>query len=350
MTILDVDIRPFNPRDASEREFVGRSDFYNRLLAEQMPLFPPVSAEERKAGWQNMPAFIEGDYWNIWDALGLAVVASAYVNFARLPENRHVIEFDIAILPEYRRQGLARRLLERVVALPQREGRRLMIGWTNSRIPAGEAFMRRIGAQQGLIERTSVLEVADLNRELMCQWQEQAQQSASDFELGLWDGSYPEADLAAVAALVDVMNTAPRGALELEDEHTTPEQLRQRQQQRLARGQILWTLYARHMPSGELAGFTEVVWNPRRPEIVMQGGTGVWPKYRNKGLGRWLKAAMIEKVLRERPSVKRFVTGNAQTNAPMLKINVEMGFKPYHAEYAWQIETERVLHYLAGRR
>ena len=46
------------------------------------------------------------------------------------------------------------------------------------------------------------------------------------------------------------------------------------------------------------------MWNPNRPELLGQGMTGVFPQYRNRGLGRWLKAAMLDKVLKERPQVK----------------------------------------------
>ncbi|MBI3460811.1 hypothetical protein HY009_07770, partial [Candidatus Acetothermia bacterium] len=74
------------------------------------------------------------------------------------------------------------------------------------------------------------------------------------------------------------------------------------------------------------------------------------PKYRNKGLGRWLKAAMLEKVLRERPQVKRLRTGNANSNGPMLKINHELGFKPYKSWIDWQVELDKALAYLGINR
>ena len=83
-----------------------------------------------------------------------------------------------------------------------------------------------------------------------------------------------------------------------------------------------------------------------RPEILGQGMTAVYPEYRNRGLGRLLKAAMLEKVLRERPQVKLIRTGNADSNAPMLKINTELGFKRYMSQVIWQVETEKVIQYL----
>ena len=35
-------------------------------------------------------------------------------------------------------------------------------------------------------------------------------------------------------------------------------------------------------------------------------------------------------------------------NAPMLKINDELGFKPYIAEAIWQVDTEKVAEYVSG--
>jgi GNAT superfamily N-acetyltransferase len=113
-----------------------------------------------------------------------------------------------------------------------------------------------------------------------------------------------------------------------------------------SRGDQRWTMYVRERASGEFAGFTEVMWNPNRPDLANQGATAVWPIYRNKGLGRWLKAAMLKKVLCDRPQVKRVRTGNADSNAEMLRINEELGFKPYQSQTFWQVETDKVLAYL----
>jgi GNAT superfamily N-acetyltransferase len=77
--------------------------------------------------------------------------------------------------------------------------------------------------------------------------------------------------------------------------------------------------------------------------------TAVYPEYRNKGLGRWLKAAMLDKVLKGRPQVKFVRTGNADSNAAMLKINNELGFRPYLANTLWQVEIDRVQEYLGPK-
>ena len=210
--------------------------------------------------------------------------------------------------------------------------------------------MNRLGAQKGLEAHVNQLRIADLDGGLIERWLAQGQARGAEFELGLWDGPYPEEQLAAVAELVELTNQQPLGDLEIEDMHMTPEQLRQAEQMSFARGNQRWTFYIVEKASGRFAGYTETVWNPNRPEILRQDMTGVFPEYRGRGLGRWLKAAMLDKVLKERPSVKYVRTGNADSNAAMLKINREMGFQPYTAGALWQIEIERVLEYLKSSR
>jgi RimJ/RimL family protein N-acetyltransferase len=135
----------------------------------------------------------------------------------------------------------------------------------------------------------------------------------------------------------------------MEDIVHTPDEVRHWQQSLQERGIEQWTLYLRELATGELAGFTAVYWDPERPEQLDQGDTGVFPEFRNQGLGTWLKAAMLEKVLHERPQVRRVRTRNAQSNAAMLSINNQLGFKPYFSLDVWQVSIERVRLYLQGR-
>ena len=58
------------------------------------------------------------------------------------------------------------------------------------------------------------------------------------------------------------------------------------------------------------------------------------------------KAALLEAVLSKHPEVKRVQTGNATTNAPMLKINHQLGFRPRMTRKDWQVDLKQVLSYL----
>ncbi len=48
----------------------------------------------------------------------------------------------------------------------------------------------------------------------------------------------------------------------------------------------------------------------------------------------------------ELPQAEVIRTGNASSNAPMLKINRELGFKPFSSRPIWQVETETAAKYL----
>ena len=276
-------------------------------------------------------------------------MAHALTDVAHMNENKHLMGAEIAVLPEYRRQGLTNGLLSKVLEVAQAENRTLMIGVTNTRVPAGAAFVKKLNARTGIEAHINQLVLAELEPDLLRRWQEDAKTTASDFELGLWTIPYPEEEIGAIAAMYEVMNTEPRGELEIEDHTVAPKDLRQDEAYFAARGVERWTFYARHKPSGELAGYTEVFWDAEEPENVRQGDTGVLPKYRGHGLGKWLKAAMLEKVLRERPQVKRVRTGNADSNAPMLAINRALGFKPYLSETVWQLGREALEAYLTDK-
>ena len=275
------------------------------------------------------------------------MVAVAHVGVLRTDDNKHLAEFDIAVLPEMRRRGIAKELLPLLAEIARKEQRALLMTTTDSNVPAGEAFMKRLGARVGITSHTNQLDLTTLRRDLIRQWLEQVRQSATDFELGLWTGPYPEEELESIIKLWEVMNSEPRDDLDVEDWHWTKERLRQHEASLAHQEVERWSMYVRDKKNGQFAGFTEVLWNPAQPERLRQGATGVFPQYRNKGLGRWLKASMLEKVLRERPQVKRIRTGNANSNAPMLKINTELGFKPYKSWSTWQVELDKVLEYIA---
>jgi mycothiol synthase len=331
---------PIQHRNKSqfEPEFVRRVvDHTNRHRKETRPDDPPQIAENLIAQLQHLPPIMDLELWTVEDANGIG--ASAMMQVMHMDTNQHMVQLEIIIEPHLRRQGIGREFLRLAAQHAHLLGRTLILTGSTDRIPAGEPFLEKFGFTRGLEAHINQLKLAELPSGLLENW---TSRQPADYTLEIWHGTIPEADIAAFAELTNVMNTAPKGELEIEDVHITPELIRQQEAMRQAGNGESLTAIVRHK-SGELVGLNELSWTKNRASIVNQGATGVKPAHRNHGLGRWLKAANLRHLLAVNPEAQFIRTGNADSNAPMLKINHEMGFKPYIASIEWQGDVATIL-------
>lgn len=339
----------FDSETASDTYFESRHTYISTRRLETMPddpAFPLEYSIKNARGWKLIES-VKVEAWHLWE--DGQIVAELFLTLDYDENNLHLFSSKVHVLEPYRRRGYTRPLLEKALAFAKTYGRTLAIGQTTSFVPGGQGFAEHLGATKGLEESTSQLVLEALVKNRLHDWLDHAHASAKDFEMGFWGSRYPEKDIQAIAELFDVMNSAPRDDLDIEDSQTKPEHLREGEAYDGARGVERWVLYVRHKPSRKLAGFTVTYWQPENPENLEQGATGVLPEFRGNGLGKWLKAAMIQKVLAERPAVKRIRTENANSNAPMLAINRELGFKLYKSEITWQLEVKKLASYLTAK-
>lgn len=325
----------------------------NRLRAESHPDDPPRTLEDQLAGWRNVPKSVEIHHWEARDpAAGGILVGRGHLQILhQAAANAHMAAIGIAVLPERRREGIARRLLRPIADYARERGRTLLISETDARIPAGERFLEAVGAQRGLSSHTNQLVVADVDRaSLRAYREESARRGGGAFELVRCDSPIAEEWLVPVSALMNaVSDDVPFGDMNLEPFHFTAEQVGEFDRARLASGGVAFRLVAREVASGEMVGLTEMNWRKHAAYVAHQGITGVLPAYRGRGLARLLKAAMLEHLMDERPEVRFVRTENADSNAGILAINSALGFRPYRSETLWQVPTDRVLAYLAAR-
>lgn len=96
---------------------------------------------------------------------------------------------------------------------------------------------------------------------------------------------------------------------------------------------------ARHVASGRLVGFTHVQVPEGTPHRAYQHDTLVLREHRGHGLGMALKIANAIALQENLPEVRYVRTWNAVENAPMLRVNREMGY----AVTAYLCEWQRLL-------
>jgi GNAT superfamily N-acetyltransferase len=287
---------------------------------------PPVSPDEEADELRLRPDYEDVCLWVARDPEG-RLLGRAGLWFEHRPDNQHLAELWLVVRPDARRQGIGRRLFDAAAERARAEGRTTLVGITALDSEAAVAT-KALGAEVGLIDRISRLHTAEVDRALLDAWIARAPERAAGYSLVAWDDHSPDELLEQFAALTGVMNTAPRGELDIEDEVYTPEMIREFEGSMVRKGTKIWTVAARHDATGELVGYTALFLRKHRPWHAQQGDTAVDPAHRDKGLGRWLKAVNLRRLLEERPAVRVVDTGNASSNEPMLNINVALGFRP----------------------
>jgi GNAT superfamily N-acetyltransferase len=341
----DVVITEIELATITDEEIAETNEFGNILRAESRPEDPPRPVELTAANIRNIPAFISVRPFIARSTDG-ALIGSGDAVVMRTDDNQHLMQAEVNVLPDHRRRGIGRALLRLIVEVAEEEKRTLIMGGTSERVPAGEAFARVVGAEAGSAQHINRLALTDLDAALIGKWIDEGPGRAPGYSLMTLDGPYPEDMYDTIAGVHNIMNTAPRDDLQMEDFKVTVEHMREWERSMEASGDKRWSIFARHDATGELIGFTEITWNPKLPKTAWQMGTGVRPDHRGHALGKWIKAAMLRRLVDELPDVEDVRTGNADSNDAMLGINHQLGFKPHIAATTWQVPTETVRAYV----
>lgn len=331
-------------KEASDEQLGEINHFGQVIESEIRPDDPPMPSAEFIALTRAEPDYAQLRFWMARD--GSRIIAISSIEHEREEANPHVAGLEVAVLPEYRRRGIGRRMLEPVVAAASAGGKTLISSFV-SELTAAPGFAEALGARKSMRVVENRLTTVDLDRHLLDEWIERGQDRASYYSLVFWDGVTPDELVGQFARVLNAMNDAPRPTGWNEFQFS-PERVSERELRQAKWGLKFWTLCARHDPTGEIAGFTRIYLNPWRPELITQDDTGVLANHRNKGLGRWMKADMLVRILREVTEAKFVTTGNASINQAMLTINRELGFKPNLYWQNYQIETDALLVKLSG--
>lgn len=314
-----------------EARFLDAHAVVARCEARIDPAVPPVTVEEfrRQVDDDRMDAN-EHQRHAVVD--GTDVRAVLHLEFELDDANDHLASCEIFGAAADHEAGRA--ALCAALDIAAADGRTTLIGFEPDTVD-GNAFWTDLGAPKVYDERVSALDVTAVDPGLMANWIERRTERAADLALHRWTGACPEALVETFAASRTLMNGAPMEGVDYRDVQVTVADVREDEDALRSLGLRAMNVMA-VAPDGTPAGHTQVYVNPFRPAASAQWETAVDPGMRRRGVGRWLKAEMWRWLRSDEPEVTRLTTGNAEVNAAMLSLNVEMGYRAIASYGIWQ--------------
>jgi RimJ/RimL family protein N-acetyltransferase len=340
--VVEVDVDHLT--DADRRALVA---FEQTMWAEHAPDEPSMA--EEPALWlatQQRPN-AERVTWAVRAGAGDEMAGVATLSLP-LADNQHLGNVELRVAPPYRRQHIGQTLLGAVATRAKAGHRRVVAGFSWDLVAAGAPFAHSVGGNDKQVIRRSDLDLRAVDRDLVGRWLDVPTDVRDRYECWTVVGAYPTDQYAAIAEAEAVMNTMPHDDLDVEDAVVDAGWVAQREKQQAESPGERWTIFARERATQRLVGYTQVFFYEDWPGHVDQGNTGVHPSHRGHGLGRWLKAAMLDRIFREKPESFRVRTHNAFSNAPMLAINNELGFVVTAKQTVWEADVEEVLRRVAS--
>jgi len=260
--------------------------------------------------------------------------------------NRHLMSVGVEVGRDHRRRGIGRSWLPLVVELMDRHGC-TVLGMSADE-ESGHAFLKWLGAEARLSDAESRLQLAEVDWAMVDRWIAEGEKRSPQTRLEFYEDSVPEAMWEEYAAqLSSLLNTIPFEQLDHGEIVITPAQVREWYERMAAVREESHTVIARES-DGSMSAMTDVTWAAHTPAVVHQQFTGVRPEARGRGIGKWIKAAMLRKVHELHPEARWITTYNAASNDPMLKINHALGFRRHRMGAEYQISREDLAKKFSG--
>jgi mycothiol synthase len=252
--------------------------------------------------------------------------------------NMHLFYADIYVRPDVRRRGIGASFLPLLLELM--DAHRCTVLGIGTEDASGHAFLKWLGAEAKFSGAENRLKLAGVDWKMVDRWVRDGPLRSPQTRLETYDGPLPEAMWDEFAPqLSSIINTAPWENLDHGEVVITPAHMSEYYARLQIGDQRLHTILTRE-PDGVISAITDTSWAPHRPSIIEQRFTGVRPDARGRGLGKWIKAAMLAHLHVLYPDAQWIATENAGSNAPMLAINKKLGFKQYRAGTEYQISRD----------
>lgn len=338
-----ITIEEFRAKDISEDLWGKLTVLINEVKKVSDPQEPEKTVENIKANYLYFP-----------EHLGLRVLV-ATENGKEYPSGLAQLLYDEGALADVTfvrmfvpssssQSQVYKKLACMVHEAASESGRSLIMFESLSAMPATEQFLSGIGAEKKQEMNEVRLFLKDIDWSMVYEWSKNVPQ---DFSIEIYHSPVPEENVPEAIDLIDLgMNQMPHDNLDVQASRTSYEKYRAFEVSSQRSGGGIYTIIARHK-SGKAAGLTIISYKPDVvPYILFQLMTVVRPEFRGNGLGRLIKAQMLEHLRGRHPKALWISTDNAATNASMRRINEELGFRVYKTINYWQMPVEKLGSYL----
>jgi GNAT superfamily N-acetyltransferase len=331
----------FAPDRASPEDW-ARYHAYRRVFREEWrpeePPMPDAVFEQR----MRQPDPRQHHHWfQVLDAgemVGELGVEGPRPESPEYATNKHLLWGWGYVLRAHRRRGIGRSLLPIVRGLMEEYGATVLSSAAEDE--TGQAFLRGLGAEPKLVERASRLDLREVDWDMVARWVAEGEAASPGARMELFTPFVPDELLEQHSEVITrLLNLMPWEGMEHGDIVVTPETAREWQQRMEARGSVNPTCRVREA-DGSITGVTDMLKHPYEPGMVRQLFTGVHPDARGRGLGKWLKAAMLQHVREAYPDTIWITTENAGSNGPMLAINHALGFRLHRTQTFYQVSFD----------
>jgi GNAT superfamily N-acetyltransferase len=332
-------VEKFLPEKASPEDWRQYHAYRRQAQAEWRPKEPPAPDDVAQAKLlmprtqriERMWRVMVGD-----EMVGILETGGPSRKSPEYPTNKHLIDAEGYVLKAHRRRGIGRAYLPLVVEMMDERGATVL--GAGAEDEPGHAFLRWLGAAPRYTERQSRLELAGLDWAMVARWVDDGRARNPDSRFELYPNRVPEELWAEYhAASTELLNTMPWEDLDHGDIVVSDDSTREWYQRLDVSGSYLHTCLVRD-PDGSIVAMTDMMYHPYEQGLLRQMFTGVRPSARGRGLGKWVKAAMLQHVHRTHPGITAVTTENAGSNDAMLGINHALGFRVERVGTWYQVD------------
>jgi len=268
-------------------------------------------------------------------------------------DNPQLVWCHVWVRPDERRHGLGRRLLARALDGATEHGPSEAGFGLGLNTVVGQEIQVLVEGSWGLktvyTERVGRLVLAEVDRDAMREALDARigrLRQGFDFQFFAMDDVPPPEtgfELTDFVSMVErVCNLMPLEDFQLHPEVYDVPMFHDQVERMRGQGWTIWNYVAIDRATRRSVGMTNVAFDPADPRKIEQWITGVLAESQGHGLGKALKLLMLEKILAEVPGALFIDTDNAVSNAAMVGINTDLGFREHHVVTCYQLPLGRL--------